>query len=74
MYRQAILKVLTNVIIEFLTTKLQKEEESEEDARLSQDEDAEGNVHMEEAKKEATKAKDQVEIYRQTKLEFLTLI
>jgi hypothetical protein len=50
MYRQAILKVLTNVIIEFLTPKLQKEEESEEDARLSQDEDGEGNVHMEEAK------------------------
>jgi len=29
---------------------------------------------MEEAKQEATKAKDLVDIYRQTKLEFLMLI
>jgi hypothetical protein len=74
MYRQAILKVLTNVIIEFLTAKLKEDEESEEDARLSHDEDGEGDTHMEEAKKEANKAKEKTEIYKQTKLEFLTLI
>jgi uncharacterized protein (UPF0305 family) len=69
MYRQAILKVLSNVILEYLSKKLMLSDE--EDQEMSQDEEMKDS---ELERIEALKRKELMQLYQKTKMEFLVLI